>query len=688
MKIGKIISIEYDKFRVKLFNSTRNSTVNIDGKVYYFGNIGSYLKTKNSAGEYIIGEVISIADWIGDMKSKNNAFNLDSSREIIVKPIGTILDDDFCMGIGIFPSLYSDVEIVTYNDLSKILQCHETKKLNNSKVHSSIVLGQSKSLINYEILVGINNFFNIHTAILGNSGSGKSNTIAHILQEVYKKSNYSALGSKTIIFDANGEYPRAFSEEAKLNDDLNVIFYKPSKESSLDKSESTRDNNPSEDKRKTEVKNFKMPYYLMNLDEWLSFLMASERTQKPFWDKVLQYTYKFYGMFNSSDIGSIQKFSNYIKWKLSKILLNILTQVNSDTIKMTSVKGALLKISGICLKYKEEKQNDAFDDLLNFIEYCKKNTILSYGDNQGQLSNALNIIIAKKEVKYVNMKGQEIDVRKEKCFKQIDEVEAIKIDEQKIESGKYFDYQFLKTAVELVLLEEESHGNLRIRDFTSTMLSRLDYFLYNDDCAFMKESVKESQKDYLKNTFGISRDQKDFKQLITIDLSEVGVEILELVTSVISRMIFDYRRTKYGEERHKNPVHLILDEAHRYIQKDATYIMKHNIFEKIAREGRKYSLYLIISSQRPSELSQTVLSQCGNYIVHRIQNEVDMKYIYSVLPYFSEDYMARIRQAVPGEALVFGNCVPMPLVVKIIEAYPSPDSENCDIKKEWFIPKQ
>lgn len=112
--------------------------------------------------------------------------------------------------------------------------------------------------------------------------------------------------------------------------------------------------------------------------------------------------------------------------------------------------------------------------------------------------------------------------------------------------------------------------------------------------------------------------------------------------------------------------------------------MRENIFEKIAREGRKYSLYLIISSQRPSELSQTVLSQCGNYIVHRIQNEVDMKYIYSVLPYFSEDYITKIKQAVPGEALIFGNCVPMPIMIKVEEAVPAPNSKNCDIKMEWF----
>lgn len=160
------------------------------------------------------------------------------------------------------------------------------------------------------------------------------------------------------------------------------------------------------------------------------------------------------------------------------------------------------------------------------------------------------------------------------------------------------------------------------------------------------------------------------------------------MTSVVSRILFDYRKKQKGEKRRKHPVHLILDEAHRYIRKDTEYIMRENIFEKIAREGRKYSLFLMISSQRPSELSQTVLSQCGNYIVHRIQNEIDMNYIYSVLPYFSSDYVNKIKQAVPGEALIFGNCVPMPLMVKVEQASPDPNSENCKVDEEWFMKYQ
>lgn len=676
MKIGKIISVEYDKFRVRLFHTTRNSTVNIDGKVYYFGNIGSYLKTINSSGEYIMCEVVSIVDWIGKENQLYSTYNLDSSREIIIKPIGTLENESFSMGVGIFPSLYSDVEIVTYEDLDTILSYNGSEETEG--VHLTISIGNSKSLINYSIDIDINRFFNIHSAVLGNSGSGKSNTIAHILHEVYRKNQNEAFGAKTIIFDVNGEYPKAFGIDAHLDMNIETVFYKPNIDDGND-----------------EYRPFVLPYYLMSLEEWLSFLMASERTQKPFWDRVLQETYKFYRIFNTKDGGESKRFANYVKWKLRQMLFNIVSRIDSDTSKMTAAKGAITMLRTTCNASLDKVSNpDIVEDLSNFLTICDQLCVVTYGNNHDSLSNALNFFTATNDVqKFLYLQnireGYEAklsDNPRDNAFLQIDESDALMIDQEKLRPGTYFDYHYLRTAVDMVLLEEEARGNLHIRDFTSTLMSRLDFFLYNNECDFMRIDAPDYQNslDYLEKVFGISDSDNRSKQLITIDSSEIGSDTLELMTSVVSRMIFDYRKHKLGESRRQRPVHLILDEAHRYIRKDADYIMRENIFEKIAREGRKYSLYLIISSQRPSELSQTVLSQCGNYIVHRIQNEVDMKYIYSVLPYFSEDYITKIKQAVPGEALIFGNCVPMPLMVKVTEAIPAPNSKNCNIKEEWF----
>ena len=675
MKIGKIVSVEYDKFRVRLFSTTKNSTLSINGQVYYFGNIGSYLKTINSTGEYILCEVSAILDYNQEGKLYSS-FNLDSSREFIVKPIGTIPSDgSFSMGVGIFPSLYNDVEIVTFDDLKKILSNQGTPDTN---IHHTIDIGYSKSLINYKISLSINKLFNIHTAVLGNSGSGKSNTIARILQEVFRKEKNHAYGAKVILFDSNGEYPRAFCEN--LNNEIHTVFYKPN----VDEAEES-------------ICKFTLPYYLMNLDEWLAFLMASERTQKPFWDNVLQECYKFYRMFNSKEEDDITQFANYIKWKTWRILSEINNKADSDSTRMTIAKGAIQKLKEICETVpKDYVSKDVVKDLNNFFETCINLCLIYYGNNNNSLSDALpKFVKTGNDARYVTIQliggnnahyESSLSSRNsDSAFVQIDETSALKTADEKLESGEYFDYKFLKTAAELILLEEEAKGNQRIREFTSTLMTRLDVFLYNSECEFMreKESNYKDEEDYLTQVFGISNGNND-NQLVTIDSSEVGTDTLELMTSVVSRMLFDYRKKQKGDNRRKNPIHLVLDEAHRYIRKDTEYILRENIFEKIAREGRKYSLYLLISSQRPSELSQTVLSQCGNYIVHRIQNEVDMNYIYSVLPYFSSDYINKIKQAVPGEALVFGNCVPMPLMIKVEQASPDPNSKNCLIDEEWF----
>lgn len=639
MKIGKIILVEFDKFRVKIFHTTKSSTVSIEGKVYYYGNIGSYLKVENSIGDTIICEVSAVIDSSNESKPFTD-FNLDSSRELIIKPIGTLKKNrKFSMGVGIFPSIYSDVLIVTEKDIQDILETRDDNDNSpNDKIHNEIDIGESKNLINYKVKININRFFNIHTAVLGNSGSGKSNTISHLIQEIVRKRQNLGKGIKTILFDVNGEYKKAFEEEDE--NQIGIIFYKPSKSD--------------------EHILFSLPYYLLTLDEWSAFLMATDRTQKPFWDKVLQECYKFYKIKTTSGTEQF-KFINYFRFKLYNILNYIFSRVDSDTANVTSAASAIRKIKEIILTGKFGNSED-LKEFLQDIDTILKHCVLNYGVQDNKLLE---------KIKFLSEK--------------IDYDEALNTQEIKLMHGNYYDYKFLKIASELILLEENAKGNTKIYDNTATMMSRLDYFLDNPDCSFMKRQAKiyQDENDYLEKVFHIKKRLKE-NQLIIIDSSEVNREMLELMTSVVSRIIFDYRKKLVGNERRRQPIHIILDEAHRYIKKDSDYLLKENIFEKIAREGRKFSIYLLISSQRPSELSQTVLSQCGNYIIHRIQNEVDMNYIYSVLPYFSNDYITKIKQAIPGEALIFGNCVPMPLSVKINQANPEPNSDNCIINQEWF----
>lgn len=642
MSIGKVVSINFNQFKVKIFSEITGGSVNINGDTYYFGNIGSYLKTVNAIGESIVCEVVSIFD--SDLYNEAKAFNVDGCRELMLKPIGTInKENKFSLGVGIYPSLYTNVDIITNEDMHIVLS--NEYDVNEPEIHKSFNLGISKNLINYPISISIDDFFNIHSAVLGNSGSGKSNTIAHIIQSIYRKKENSAKGSKLIIFDVNGEYKQAFKKD--LNEEITIKYFKPNL-----KKENSDDH----------IETFYMPHFLMSLDEWSSFLLATDATQRPFWDKVLQESYKFYKISTSKDEDS-KKFINYLRYKLCMLLSSVLSQADTDTSRITTAGALILKIKDIINSDKSLKTKCEKEGLFADINKLHSNCTIMYGQNNDKLDLA---------VKSIN--------------KKIDYKEIQEIFDEKLDDGTFFDYKFLKISAEMILLEEDAKGNRLMRGYTSTMLNRLDYFIYNNDCKFMREIPDDLEiknvDSYFEYLWG--KDAQTKTQLIIIDTSELSIDVLETLTSVLSRLIFSQRKELLNDERRKKPVHLILDEAHRYIKKDYKYLLRENIFEKIAREGRKYSLYLLISSQRPSELSETVLSQCGNFIIHRIQNEVDMRYINAILPYFSDDFINKIKQSVPGEALIFGHCVSMPLHVIINKSNPEPNSKNCEIAKEWF----
>jgi len=531
--------------------------------------------------------------------------------------------------------------------MKTILHTDEIKG-EKTEIHKNFLLGFSKNLINYPISISIDRFFNIHSAVLGNTGSGKSNTISHIIQEIHKKKEYSAIGSKILLFDVNGEYKEAFPKN-KSNSELSIKLYKPN----ITK--------PSEG-----YMPFYLPHFLMNLEEWGAFLLATDATQKPFWDKVLQECYRFYKISTAEKEGEKELFINYLRYKLYNLINIVLSQTDTDTAIVTAASSVISAIKSIiesdknlsivCSKFKLDVD----------INELLKNCTIEYGRNDGKLKATV-----------------------EKVNKKINLTKVQVVLNNKIKHSEiYFDYKFLKVATDLSLLEEDARGSKRLREYTSTMLTRLDYFLEHPDCAFMRCPNNEQQdsSSYLKNLWGNFENIEVKSQMIIIDTSELSPDALETLTSVVSRLIFSDRKKLLGENRRKEPVHLILDEAHRYIHKNYKYILRENIFEKIVREGRKYSVYLLVSSQRPSELSETVLSQCANFIIHRIQNENDMRYVSAILPYFSNDFVNKIKQSTPGEALIFGNCVPMPLHVKILQASPEPNSKNCEITKEWFKP--
>lgn len=134
------------------------------------------------------------------------------------------------------------------------------------------------------------------------------------------------------------------------------------------------------------------------------------------------------------------------------------------------------------------------------------------------------------------------------------------------------------------------------------------------------------------------------------------------------------------------PINFIIEEAHRFVRNESSYgAVGYNIFERIAKEGRKFGLLLGISSQRPSELSKTVVSQSSNFIIHRVQNPDDLQYISRMVPYVNQGIIERLTYLQTGNALVFGSAINLPTLTRFEEANPATDSQNAKISEKWYI---
>ena len=251
-----------------------------------------------------------------------------------------------------------------------------------------------------------------------------------------------------------------------------------------------------------------------------------------------------------------------------------------------------------------------------------------------------------------------------------------------------FKFSVLAECLDLAILYEEAHGNRQIRDYCSPLVTRLNNLSQRDEFNFLKdENPDKTTMDYkFREILGLNAKQnlKKKNQIVILDMNDVSDEVVEVVSSVLSRLIFECLRKQ--ENRNQFPVHLVLEEAHRYIaEKPSIYAVDASkIFKRIAKEGRKYGMFLLVASQRPSELSKTVLSQCTNFISHRIQNPDDLTHMRQMTPFISANLLQRLPSLPKQHALIFGNAVNIPSLFKVRNANPIPKSDDARIRKLWF----
>ena len=662
--IGKVVAINSDRFTVELLSGLENFNVSGYDDIHYFAQLNSYVIVPYQ-NYYIVAEVSGVREKDLNVPFSNPTeqilSKIQTGKFLEVIPIGTINNKNFDFGVSIYPTLYSDVLYIKEEELDIIFKTNKLYNKDcrykencenegcNHKQYISLPIGKSSIFPDYDVKIDIDKFFGSHSAVLGNTGSGKSCTIASMLQTLYRYENYSAAGSTFIFFDVNGEYRQAFSELSKHNNEIEVKNF-------------TIDDVVETDKGK--VEKFVLPHWFLNIDEWALLLQASERTQLPILRNALALAVLFS---KSEDINNIK----------NHILATCITQILRDETSSPSKKD---RIKSILQKFNT-------NDIQLSIKISK--TQLSYTDGR----NTVNLDCTIDNCLFIHY-GQLIGVEALHEYLQ-----------QKADDGNYkflsdnfnlpsyqpnqkFSFGKLEEALDIAILFEESYGNRQIRDYCSSLMTRFKSVKDRGDFNFLTKNDSEKEySDFINQFIGISEKKKK-SQISTIDLNSANDEAVEVVSCVLSRMIFEKLRT--AKDRNKYPVNLVLEEAHRYISTDSGKVFgdANRIFERIAKEGRKYGMFLLISSQRPSELSRTVLSQCSNFIVHRIQNPEDLSHIRQITPHISETILKRLPSIPTQHALIFGHAVNLPTTFKVNNADPKPKSDNNEISKNWFREKE
>ena len=612
-EIGRITSVGINGVVVDVNSDLGNYINTIDG-ILFIGEVGSYVSIYE-IGRTIIAEIIGVDEKV-QLANVNELARPNSKRQIYLNLIGEIVGDKFCFGVSKMPLIFSTVYMISQKELITMLEVGEEEIRLSEETDSTrkilLTIGKSVVFPDYEVKVNIDKFFGFHFAVFGNTGSGKSNTIAKILQNIFEKQNYSAKGAKFVIIDSNGEYNKAFSKLNELNSNI--------KHSLLSTDEVCE-------------KKFEIPVWALSADDWATLLHASEKTQIPVLKRAIDIARIFY----NCEVDDVN-IKNHI---LASTLLGIIQSSDTSPSKSDKLKAIVTKFETNDISMSSIIKDDkTLGDLIG----------INYGsmiDEAGVISFLMTFLNA-----------QEISDNILKAM------------------VPYSLSDFIK-AVEFATLYEGSISSQRIQEYTSTLMTRLQSLQDGVQGRIFSKTEFNTVEEYIKSLLGEN-------QIVDLDISSLDDSSAEVVTKVLAKLILDYLKGR--EIKAETPINFIIEEAHRFIKNDTNYgVIGYNIFERIAKEGRKFGMLLGISSQRPSELSKTVVSQCSNFIIHRVQNPDDLQYLSKMVPYVNNNMIDRLTYIQTGNALVFGSAINLPTLTQFEQANPATDSGNAKISEKWYV---
>ncbi len=488
---------------------------------------------------------------------------------------------------------------------------------------SNILFGTSPIYKDYVITAKLNDFFANHFAIIGNTGSGKSCGLARIIQNIFYSSNSDLpRNAHFVLFDAYGEYYNTFNDMEKFP---GLHFKKITTELDFANAET-----------------LKYPAYFLGVDDLAILLGANDPEQLP----VLAKAIDLVKIFKSRD-PNIEDYKNDI---IARTCLDILSSGKSST----QIRDQLISL---LTSYNTASLN--LDSVIHQPGYDRNIKQCLNIDDQGKI-NAITFV-----VEFFN------------------KFTKVNIDDIQLDKNVPYNLTDLYYALEFALINEGVYTNEKAHDLNNTLKSRLqtiinssqnNYFNYGEDYITKEEYIKS----FFSTTDGVEP-----VQLVDINLSFIDDKFAKCLTKIFSKLFFEY--TANTATRGNFSVHIILEEAHRYVQQDTdTDVIGYNIFDRITKEGRKYGTLLGFVTQRPSELSVTSLSQCSNFVVFRLFYPEDLKIVQGISSNVTDETIERIKTLHPGVGLVFGNAFKVPLLVKFPLPNPLPVSTSLDVTKTWY----
>lgn len=244
-----------------------------------------------------------------------------------------------------------------------------------------------------------------------------------------------------------------------------------------------------------------------------------------------------------------------------------------------------------------------------------------------------------------------------------------------------FTLENLREAFDFALISEGILKSDKLYDKANVLKVRLDSLIKGEYAQYFKMDRYVDKNTFIKELITAPNGAR--AQIININISYLDDRLAKTICKIYAKLLFDF--TSKLQQRGSFPVHLILEEAHRYVQQDSdSKVLGYNIFDRIAKEGRKYGVILGLISQRPSEMSETVLSQCSNFLIFKMQHPKDVSFIRQMVPFITDEIVEKMKGLQPGTCVVFGSAFKLPTIVKMEMPNPQPMSQNVDVSRLWY----